>query len=235
MPFDLSLLDRDANRKHRRKKYFTYFIGPMILTVLVALYAILPWIASNNVTGAYKNKKFETDNVIHTLSGLTSIEKSAFYYNSGTMMSARKDYERAISDFEKALGYLDDTTHPLFCKITINLVLSYEKWADELVYQQKQPIAIERYIKALSYINDRLNCFEDRKDQERIEAKLKAVRDAEVGRDDQNSDRQKEQTPSKSDKEQIEKREQEAQRQRSNDKRSNEDTDSDYSADYKQW
>ena len=234
-PFDLSLLDRDTTRKLKRKKYFTYLALPIATILMVAIYIMLPWITSGKTIDDYSAKRFDTDSTLQKISRLTPIEKSSYYYNQGTMKSADKAYETAISDFEKALGYLGDTSNPLFCRITINLVLSYERWADQLVQQQKQPTAIERYVKALSYIKDHQECFKDRQDQARIEAKLKAVKDAEVSKSDQNKDEQDKKEPSSDDKEQIEKREQEAQKQRSDDRRSSESTNSDDIPDYKQW
>jgi hypothetical protein len=122
------------------------------------------------------------------------------------------------------------------CKIAVNLVLTLEKWADDLVANKRQPEAIDRYVKALSFIADRSDCFEGTQAEERIAAKLKAVRDAEVPPDKNDDTKQDDKQPDKSQQEKLKEKELQAQQERKDRENSaTEHPNNDNKIDYKQW
>lgn len=80
------------------------------------------------------------------------------YYNSGTASTGEGNYERGISDLDKALELVGDSVNQ--CQIRANLSIAYEKYGDEFTAVENTIDAEAQYALALEAIEQApSDCF----------------------------------------------------------------------------
>ena len=147
--YDLSKLTPDKTRLEKRKKLLKRTLVPSAVVLLIGLFLVAPNVITGGAIKSYYGANYDAAlRSLKLLSFPNMIESYKYHLNAGDVYYGKKDYKNAEERFRAAR---DLTPKQYYCQITINLALTIEAQADELVSAKQYDQAIVRYdeIKAI--------------------------------------------------------------------------------------
>lgn len=147
MKFDLSLMDVDAVRLKRRKKWLLFSLVPMIIAFLVALKLISPMVFTQLLKSAYTAHNYDSAvlwgkaNIF-----LNILEPYIAHFNYGDALFIKGEYENAEDQFRQSLA--KNPPQDKICDIRVNLARAIEGQADVKIKAKRYDDAIVLYDKA---------------------------------------------------------------------------------------
>ncbi|CAN5377684.1 hypothetical protein BH09PAT4_BH09PAT4_06460 [soil metagenome] len=154
-PFDLDKLDYETHRRRQRRKMLIWSLAPVLLVGVVALWFILPSILTHEAIGSYKHGSYAASRRWLIPLTWTSPEPFVIAFNSGTVDTKLKHYERAEVELNRALAIAPN--HKKKCMAAQNLVISLKAHADDLKSIPKQAQVYE--VKAATVRGENEGCF----------------------------------------------------------------------------
>jgi hypothetical protein len=155
-PFDMTKLDREAERRKKRKKLLLWSLPVVILAGLLALWLILPWPLTWQSIRQYNHKSYPSSRNWLTPLTWTSPEPFVASFDSGTVDVQLRNYTRAEKELTRALQLAPKDKR---CMVLQNLVYSLQHHADDLEVNGKTQQANEYNSQAKTYMDQNKQCF----------------------------------------------------------------------------
>lgn len=153
-PFDLSKLNFEAIRRQNRKKLLIRSIVPVVLVFIIAMWFILPRVLTHFAINEYKKGNFSKSRSWLTPLTWTSPEQFVIAFNSGTVDTKLKQYDRAEKELARAVAIAPEDK---ICMAAQNLVFSIKEHGSTFEKDSKEEA--EYKTKANTVVEKHPDCF----------------------------------------------------------------------------
>lgn len=153
-PFDLTLLDYDAQRRTKRRKLLIWSIPAVIVAFALGLWLVAPQLLTGRAISGYKHGNFGSARSWITPLTWTSPEPFVAAFNSGTIDSAQEKYDRAERELTRALAIAPPAKR---CMTAQNLVLTLTNHINKSKSDPKAVTTLTKQSNAIMQANS--SCF----------------------------------------------------------------------------
>lgn len=158
-PLDLGKLDFEGNRKRRRKKLLIRLSPILAGLVMIIVWLLLPFIATEQAILASKAANYSAaSNWLDALGTNNLFETYKRPFNQGIVATNQKKFDIAADHLKQSISL---APNEIKCSIRIQLVLSNELAGDDALTRKDRQAAIQYYTRALSDITTHKDCFQD--------------------------------------------------------------------------
>lgn len=141
------MMDVDAKRLKRRKKWLLLSIAPITVFLLAAIKLVTPTITTSLLQSMYEEGNYNAAQFWGTVNSFINIiEPYKAHFNNGTVLFRLHRYIDAEKELNQAL--LRNPPKDVVCEVRVNLALSIEAQADILSEEKKYDESIILYDKA---------------------------------------------------------------------------------------
>lgn len=176
-PFDISLTDREATRKAKRKKLCKIASIPSAAIAVLAVWLALPFFITAIASSYYQSGAYETGKQwLNLLTVNDMFERYKLPYNQALTQTQAKQYDKIDDLYTTAIALAPKDKK---CDVYVDYVLSIERRADSLVQENKIPSGIVEYTKAITLLTEQKTCFGSASaTEQRIRQKLQSANEA---------------------------------------------------------
>ena len=144
---DPSLVDQESVRKQRRKRLMTIYAAPVAILLIIAGFFLSCTFFNIIYSIEYNNRAYDmAGNFSGTRLMINWLEPYLAYYDRGVAELIEKDYVKAEKSFNESLEHSPAADR--LCKIYVNLSLSIEYQADDMVSGENYEDALVLYNRA---------------------------------------------------------------------------------------
>lgn len=176
-PFDISLTDREATQRARRKRLYKFAAIPCALVILLAVWLALPYFMTAIAVSYYQNGEYAMSKSFLGFLGANDVfERYKRPYNQALTLTQLKQYDTVDDLYVSAIALAPSNKR---CTIFVDYMLSVERRGDVRMQANKLPEAIVDYAKAITTIGGQAACFKHLPQiEQRIRDKLQSANDA---------------------------------------------------------
>ena len=186
------IVDQERVRKMRRKRLIRYFIGPIIVLLLIGMFFLRTGVFNVAFAIVYNGGNFDSAETMANLQSFGNIVSPYIvHFDKGNTYFRKGKYKEAEKEFRSSLK--ESPPESELCKIYINFSLSVEKQGDEAFNSKDfgQSLILYNSAKAILYENGGVDEHDKEKSkdergkvaEERLEEKRRKA-DRENSRDD---------------------------------------------------